>query len=72
MQPKPDDPEPVSYFQLEQRRRANPGETKANTAISQLPSMPAASPWSADPVPPEEPIDRREDGDFIQSTEGDE
>jgi hypothetical protein len=66
MQPrKPDDsrePEPVSYFQLEQRRRAGPGEDKPCFDVSELPPQPGGSPWAADPVPSEEPINREEDG----------
>jgi hypothetical protein len=68
MQPrKPDDsrePEPVSYFQLEQRRRANPGEEKPNSDFSELGPMPASSPWSGD-QPAEPTIDRSEDGDNV-------
>jgi hypothetical protein len=63
------DNEPISYFQLEQRRRAGPGEEKASFDSSELPAMPAGSFWSGD-QPPEPTINREEDGDFIP-TEGD-
>jgi hypothetical protein len=65
MQPKPDDPEPSTYFEIEQRRLNNPGESKVGSDVSQLPPQPSGSPWSEDPVPPEPPIDRSEDGDVM-------
>ena len=73
MQPrKPDDsrePEPVSYFQLEQRRRAGPGEEKPCFDIAELGPLPKSSPWSGDQLP-EPTIDRsREDGDTTDMTE---
>jgi hypothetical protein len=60
------EPEPVTYFQLEQRRRQlEPGE-----AISDdLPPLPASSPWSGDQLP-EPTVDRTEDGDYFIPTEG--
>jgi hypothetical protein len=70
MQPrKPDDsrePEPVSYHQLEQRRRAGPGEDKPNFDFSELPPQPSG-PWSgSDPGPGIEPsVDRTEDGTSV-------
>jgi hypothetical protein len=67
--PKPGDREPVTYWELERRRSSS--DPDHLTGISaDLPPLPPSSPWAADPVPPEEPIDRREDGDFIQPTEG--
>jgi hypothetical protein len=57
-----DDPEPSTYFEIEQNRLVNPGEEK--TAPT-MPPLPPTSPWSADPVPPEPPIDRSEDGDTM-------
>jgi hypothetical protein len=60
------EPKPYStYFEYQRQL----GDDKPNT-VHDLPAQPASSPWGADPVPPEEPIDRREDGDFIQPTEG--
>jgi hypothetical protein len=63
MQRKPGgDPEPTSYFQLEQRKRANPGEDKPASDFSELPAMPANSPWGPGPGPGrEEFVDRSED-----------
>jgi hypothetical protein len=62
----PDDPEPVSYFQLQQQRRPNPGEEKVSSDISTLPPQPAGSPWAADPSGDEPTIDRsNEDGPTI-------
>jgi hypothetical protein len=66
MQPrKPDgsrEPEPFSYFQLEQRRRAGPGEDKPAIHVSELPPQPRGSPWGPGPGPGrEEFIDRSED-----------
>jgi len=75
-----DDPlEPVTYFQLEQRRG---GEIKLGG--QPLPPQPPTSPWGAGPQPGDEPpVDRRDDGDFFRpedffeptiepTTEGDE
>ena len=62
MQPKPDDPEPSTYFEIEQRRLNNPGESKVGSDVSQLPPQPPSSPWGAGPQPGDElPIDRTED-----------
>jgi hypothetical protein len=61
----PDAPaEATSYFELERRRG---GETKLGG--EPLPALPASSPWASDPVPPEEPVDRREDGDVFQPSD---
>jgi hypothetical protein len=71
--PKPrntDEPEPSTYFEIEQRRLVNPREEKVGGDISSLPELPATSPWSRDPVPDEPTIDRREDGDTLE--QGDE
>jgi hypothetical protein len=60
MQPKPhdDDPEPSTYFEIEQRRLNNPGESKPGN----LPPLPASSPWGSGPQPGREPfVDRSED-----------
>jgi hypothetical protein len=63
------DNEPISYFEVEQRRRAGPGEVKPNFDFSELPSLPKSSPWSGDQLP-EPTIDRsREDGDTTDMTE---
>jgi hypothetical protein len=62
--PKPrntDEPEPSTYFEIEQRRLVNPREEKASGDISSLPELPASSPWHHDPVPDEPTIDRTED-----------
>jgi hypothetical protein len=54
--------EPVTYFQLEQRRR----QLEPDQSISDdIPPIPASH-WTHDPVGPEPLIDRSEDGDFIQ------
>jgi hypothetical protein len=60
---KPDDPEPSTYFEIEQHRLQNPGEEKAGGP--RMPRLPETSPWHHDPVPPEPTINREEDGDFI-------
>jgi hypothetical protein len=76
--PKPSDPEPSTYFEIEQQRLNNPGEEK--TAPT-MPELPPTSPWAAsiDEVVGVEPShDRTEDGDrfvpqdFFIPTEGDE
>jgi hypothetical protein len=68
--PPDSDNEPVSYFQLEQRRRAGPGEDKPAFDVAELPPQPSGSPWSADPCGPEPTIDRsREDGDTKDMTQ---
>jgi hypothetical protein len=55
--------EPRTYFEYERARRSitNPGEEPTGNPLS-YPKLPAGSPWSEDPVPPEEPINRTEDG----------
>jgi hypothetical protein len=62
-----DDPlEPVSYFQLEERRRGS--ETKLGG--EKMPPLPAAH-WSHDPCGPEPLVDRSvEDGPFINIHQG--
>jgi hypothetical protein len=59
-----DDEPPRTVFEFERRRRKlEPGE-QASDDISQLPPLPASSPWGAGPGPGDEPlIDRREDAD---------
>ena len=65
--PKPhntDEPEPSTYFEIEQQRLNNPGESKVGNDAASLPPMPASSPWGSGPGPGDElPIDRSEDGD---------
>jgi hypothetical protein len=57
-----DDPSsPTSYFTLEARR-----QNRETLGGEPLPAQPASSPWAPDPVGPEPPIDRRDDGDFFQ------
>jgi hypothetical protein len=52
------DDEPRTFFEIEQRRLNNPGESKPGD----LPPLPANSPWGSGPAPGrEELIDRRED-----------
>jgi hypothetical protein len=53
------DREPTTYFQIEQRRAANPGKEKIGD--SKLPRLPPESPWHSNPVPDEPTIDRTED-----------
>jgi hypothetical protein len=63
--PKPhntDEPEPSTYFEIEQARLNNPGESGASGTVHQLPPLPASSPWGSGPAPGDElPIDRSED-----------
>jgi hypothetical protein len=63
--PKPrntDEPEPSTYFEIEQRRLVNPREEKVGGDISSLPPLPENSPWGSGPAPGrEELIDRSED-----------
>jgi hypothetical protein len=67
---KPDDPEPSTYFEIEQRRLENPGEGKVGADVSSLPPQPKSSPWSSDPCGDEPLIDRsREDGDTVNINE---
>ena len=66
-----DEPEATTYFQLQRNRDGlpDPGESKPAPV---MPPLPPTSPWHHDPVPPEPTIDRREDADFIITTdEGD-
>jgi hypothetical protein len=59
---RPGDREPISYFEMERRRRQldEPGENEPGD----VPALPPSSPWSSANVIPDEPlIDRREDGD---------
>jgi hypothetical protein len=60
LHPTPD-PEPSTYFEIEQRRLHNPGEDK----VGALPPQPPTSPWATDPVPDEPTIDRSDDGDVM-------
>jgi hypothetical protein len=58
-----DDDKPAStYFDLQRRASANPGEPPIGTAI---PPLPPSSPWASDPVGPEPLIDRTEDADTV-------
>jgi hypothetical protein len=57
MIPKPE-PEPTSYFLLEQRRRALENEAEISLVY---PPLPASSPWASDPVGKEPLINREED-----------
>jgi hypothetical protein len=59
MTPKPE-PEPTSYFLLEQRRRLLDDERGIADAY---PRLPTSSPWASDPVPAEPLINRSEDSD---------
>jgi hypothetical protein len=59
---RPGDRAPTSYFQLERARRQldEPGENE----VGDFPKLPPTSPWSSANVIPDEPlVDRREDGD---------
>jgi hypothetical protein len=57
-----DDPEPSTYFEIEQNRLVNPGEEK--TAPT-MPRLPPESPWASENQP-EPTIDRsHEDGNTI-------
>ena len=57
-----DDPEPSTYFEIEQRRLNNPGEDKVAPV---MPQLPPESPWAAENQP-EPTIDRSiEDGPTI-------
>ena len=72
-----DEPEATTYFQIEQRRAANPGEEKVSSDISTLPPQPPGSPWAAsiDEICGVEPtVDRSaEDADhFVPTPTGDE
>jgi hypothetical protein len=58
---RPGDREPVTYFELERRKIADPNEPPSDT----IPPLPPSSPWASDPVGPEPTIDRTEDGDTI-------
>jgi hypothetical protein len=53
------DREPVSYFEMERRRRQL--DEPAGNEPSDIPKLPADSPWASDPVGPEPLIDRTED-----------
>jgi hypothetical protein len=68
----PDDRDdgPLTYFEFERRKRANPElGVGAISGKIKYPRLPPDSPWASDPVPAEEPIDRTEDGLII--TRGD-
>jgi hypothetical protein len=58
------DDEPATFFEIEQRRLNNPGESRVNSDFRQLPPLPASSPWASE-NPTEPLIDRTEDGDQI-------
>jgi hypothetical protein len=62
--PKPDDDEPRTFFEIEQRRLHNPGEPRVGADVASLPPQPASSPWAAENQP-EPPVDRSEDGDAM-------
>jgi hypothetical protein len=47
------DDEPRTFFEIEQRRLDNPGESKVGSDVSSLPPQPPTSPWASDPVPDE-------------------
>ena len=69
-----DEPEVTTYFQVQRNRDGLPevGESQIGGDVSQLPPLPANSPWSAQNVTPDElPIDRRCDSGN-GPTEGDE
>jgi hypothetical protein len=51
---------PSTYYGWQQQLT----DDKPNT-VHDLPKQPAGSPWAGDPVPAEEPIDRREDSDVM-------
>jgi hypothetical protein len=56
------EPEATTYFQLQRNRDAlaEVDDGKPGGDVSQLPPLPANSPWSAQNVTPDElPIDRR-------------
>jgi hypothetical protein len=65
---RPGDREAVTYFELERRSSANPGEDPPPSPGDVLPALPPSSPWHHDPVGPEPTIDRTEDGDFTDMT----
>jgi hypothetical protein len=59
-----DEPEVTTYFQLQRNRDGlpDPGEDRPGGDVSQLPPLPANSPWGSGPGPGrEELIDRTED-----------
>jgi hypothetical protein len=72
MTPDRDD-EPLTYFEFERRKRANPElGVGAISGNMKYPRLPPSSPWASDPVPAEEPIDRTEDASFIINPNGEE
>jgi hypothetical protein len=61
-----DDDKPAStYFELQRRRSANPGE---EPPADRVPPLPLSSPWHHDPCGDEPHVDRTEDGDFTDMT----
>jgi hypothetical protein len=64
----PDD-EPRTYFEFEQRKRANPELGVGAIDTNKVPWLPASSPFAADPVPPEPSIDRSEDASIGVKTD---
>jgi hypothetical protein len=59
---KPDDDDtPLTYYEIEARKRLNPepGEDKGD-AVQRWPRLPQGNPWS-EPLAPEPTIDRRQD-----------
>jgi hypothetical protein len=59
--------EPVSYHQLQRRRD---GLEAGEPEPGDVPKLPPSSPFASDPVGPEPLIDRREDSDTTDMTEG--
>jgi hypothetical protein len=57
---RPGDREPVSYFEMERRRRQL--DEPAENEPGDVPALPPTSPWHHDPVGKEPPIDRSCDG----------
>jgi hypothetical protein len=68
-----DAPEATTYHQLQRNRDAvgEVGDEKPGGDISSLPPLPKSSPWGVGPAPGDEPpVDRREDSDTTDMTEG--
>jgi hypothetical protein len=58
---RPGDREPVSYFEMERRRRQL--DEPAENEPGDVPALPETSPWHSDPVGKEPTVDRSCDGD---------